>query len=310
MPLASGASLGHCLVTALYGKRGRGRCAGVTTSVVLALSALCPPTLHGQGATPVNRVIVRLQQGRPAIGTFSRSPDDHLDFTVIDAQYGEFDIEAIRQVLSRMRPADEPPAVAPIVRIPVAVRHAPRDVVTQLLDLGAFGVMFPDIETPEQAMNAIGAMRYASAPLGGNERPATGGQRGTGSGTAPGYWGVAEDEYRARADVWPLNPSGQLVAVLQIESLAGIERLDEILDVPGIGALFLGPTDLAASIGADGPDAPEVEALVQRVLSGCLARNVPCGYPIVARTPDEADRETTRRLREGFRMLAVMTTAQ
>jgi 4-hydroxy-2-oxoheptanedioate aldolase len=290
--------------------RPRRGCPAVTASVVLALSALCSPTLHGQDAAPGNRVIARIQQGRPAIGTFSRSPDDNLDFTVIDAQYGEFDIEAIRQGLLRMRPGDGPPGVAPIVRIPVAVRHAPADVVTQLLDLGAFGVMFPDIETPRQAMNAISAMRYASAPLGGNERPATGGRRGTGSGAAPGYWGVTDDEYRAHADVWPLNPSGQLLAVLQIESLGGIERLDEILDVPGIGAIFLGPTDLAASMGADGPDAPEVEALVQRVLSRCLARAVPCGYPIVARTPEEADRATVRRLREGFRILAVMTTAQ
>jgi 4-hydroxy-2-oxoheptanedioate aldolase len=285
-------------------------CPGVTTSVVLALSVLCSPTLHGQDAAPDNRVIARLQQGSPAIGTFSRNPDDNLDFTVIDAQYGEFDIEAIRQVLSRIRPADEPPAVAPIVRIPVAVRHAPRDVVTQLLDLGAFGVMFPNIETPQQAVTAIESMRYASAPLAGRERLATTGQRRAGFGSAPRYWGLAEGEYRAVADVWPLNPSGQLMSVLQIESLPGIERLDDILDVPGIGAIFLGPTDLAASIEADGPHAPDVEALVQRALSRCLARNIPCGYPIVAATREEADRETTRRLREGFTMLAVMTTAE
>lgn len=285
-------------------------CPGVTTSVVLALSVLCSPTLHGQDAAPDNRVIARLQQGSPAIGTFSRNPDDNLDFTVIDAQYGEFDIEAIRQVLVRMRSGDGPPAVAPIVRIPVAVRHAPADVVTQLLDIGAFGVMFPDVDTPEQARNAIRAMRYASAPVSGNGRPAIGGHRGTGSGTASAYWGVAEDEYRAHADVWPLNPSGQLVAVLQIESLVAVERLDDILDVPGIGAIFLGPTDLASSIGADGPDAPEVEVLVQQVLSQCLARKVPCGYPIVARTEEDADRETARRVREGFTVLAVMTTAR
>ncbi len=98
--------------------------------------------------------------------------------------------------------------------------------------------------------------------------------------------------------------------MLQIESLVAIERLDDIQDVPGIGVIFLGPTDLATSIGADGPDAPQVEALVQNVLATCLARNVPCGYPIVARTPEDAERETARRVREGFAVLAVMTTAR
>ena len=74
--------------------------------------------------------------------------------------------------------------------------------------------------------------------------------------------------------------------------------------------IFLGPTDLAKSADEDGPNAPRVEALVQEVLRGCLAANIPCGYPIVAPTREAAERETTRRLEEGFRVLAVMTTAR
>jgi len=138
-------------------------------------------------------------------------------------------------------------------------------------------VMFPDIETRAQAVSAVSSMRVARA---------------------------------AGADVWPLDPSGKLVAMLQIETLAGIENLDEILDVPGIGVIFLGPTDLAASAGEDGPNAPRVDALVHQVLEACLERNIPCGYPIVARTPEDAERETARRLAEGFKVLAVMTTAR
>jgi len=114
----------------------------------------------------------------------------------------------------------------------------------------------------------------------------------------------------AGADVWPLDPAGSLVAMLQIETLAGIENLDEILEVPGIGVIFLGPTDLATSAGEDGPNAPRIDALVQQVLEACLERNIPVGYPIVARTPEDAERETARRLREGFTVLAVMTTAR
>ena len=251
---------------------------------------IAPPAwcAAGQDEAPANRLITRLRQDRPAIGTFSRNPDPGLDFTVIDAQYGAFDIEAIREVLATMRMGDRASDVTPIVRIPLASRDAPHIVVPPLLNLGVLGVMFPDVDTPEQAAAAVNAMRYEPADaVGGLDR------RG-----AP------------HADVWPLNPSGQFFALIQIESLAGVERLDEILDVPGIGAIFLGPTDLAASMGADGPNAPEVEAVVQTVLAACLARNVPCGYPIVARTAGDAERETRRRVDQGFAVLAVMTTAR
>ena len=157
-------------------------------------------------------------------------------------------------------------------------------------------------------MTAIGSMRYAQSGEAAETAPA--GQRTSGVGSAPEYWSLAEDNYRTHADVWPLNPQGELVAMIQIESLTGIENLNEILDVPGIGVIFLGPTDLAKSADEDGPNTPRVEALVQEVLAVCLARNVPCGYPIVAPTPEAAERETARRLEEGFLVLAVMTMAR
>ena len=277
-------------------------------ALIFALNGVLPLPLSAQDEPPVNRVIEQLRQDRPAIGTFTRTASPDLDFAVIDTQYGEFDIEAVRQALLGMRSGDGAPAVTPIVRIPYDAREAPHAVVKQLLDVGVFGVMFPDIETKAQAMRAISSMRFAQVAGASDAEPA--GLRGLGSGSAPGYWGLSEDEYRARADVWPLDPSGKLFAMLQIESLAGIEHLDEILDVPGIGAIFLGPTDLARSADADGPNAPRVEALVQEVLAACLARHVPCGYPIVAPTREAAERETARRLREGFTVLAVMTTGR
>ena len=113
-----------------------------------------------------------------------------------------------------------------------------------------------------------------------------------------------------QADVWPLDPEGKLIAMIQIESPTGIDNLDEILDVPGIGVIFLGPTDMATAIDAEGPNAPEVESLVQGVLQVCVERNIPCGYPIVATSPEEAERETARRLAEGFKVLAVMTSGR
>ena len=280
----------------------------LVSTLIFTLGSMSSPALYAQAEVPVNRVIEQLQQGRPAIGTFTRSARTDLDFVVIDEQYGEFDIDGVREALINMQTGSGPPVAAPIVRIPLAARDTPQAVVKQLLDIGVFGVMFPDIETPEQAIAAVGSMRFKQAT--GADDPLPPGLRGSGSGTAPRYWGLSEDDYHARADVWPLSPSGKLVAMIQIESLAGIEHLDEILEVPGIGVIFLGPTDLATSTGAEGPNDPRVEALVQQVLAACLLRNIPCGYPIVAATPEDAERETQRRLAEGFKVLAVMTSAR
>ena len=276
--------------------------------LILNVSVLSATVVQAQSRSPVNRIIENLFRDSPAIGTFTRTPEMDIDFTVIDEQYGEFDINDVRKVLVDMRVNNRPPIVAPIVRIPLAARDAPQDVVRQLLDAGVFGIMFPDIETQEQATAAIGSMRFPQTADAADQVPP--GLRGSGSGSAPGYWGTSEEEYRTQADVWPLDPAGKLVAMIQIESLTGIRALNEILEVPGIGVIFLGPTDLASSTGAEGPNAPTVEALVQQVLQVCLARNIPCGYPIVANSLQEAERETARRLAEGFKVLAVMTRAQ
>ena len=240
-------------------------------------SGVSPAALYAQAEGPVNRVVDQLQQGRPAIGTFTRTARPDLDFAVIDEQYGDFDIDGVREAVVAIRAGSGASAITPVVRIPLAERDAPAAVVSQVLDAGASSVMFPDIETRAQAISAVNSMRVGRA---------------------------------AGADVWPLDPDGRLVAMLQIETLAGIENLHEILDVPGIGVIFLGPTDLAASAGEDGPNAPRVDELVHRVLEVCLERDIPCGYPIVARTPEDAERQTARRLAEGFKVLAVMTTAR
>ncbi len=280
-----------------------GRVAALIAAVVLSGVSLAR---DAQAQTSVNHVIERLGQNQPAIGTFARTARIGLDFVVIDQQYGEFEIDNVRQALAAIRGDPGGPSATPIVRIPYDAKDAPAAVVGQLLDAGVFGVMFPDIETKAQARTAIASMRFGSVDGRSETEPA--GRRLPVAGSAPPNWGLSVADYRAQADVWPLDASGKLVAMLQIESLAGIEHLAEILEVPGIGAIFLGPTDLAVSAGEDGPNAPGVEALVQEVLAVCLARNVPCGYPIVASTRAEADRETARRLEEGFKVLAVMIT--
>jgi 2-keto-3-deoxy-L-rhamnonate aldolase RhmA len=89
-----------------------------------------------------------------------------------------------------------------------------------------------------------------------------------------------------------------------IESADGVKNIDEILQVPGVGAVHVGASDLGMSLGVGPPapdNPPETEAAVQRVLEACLARRVACGYPAVF----GGDAEVKKRVAEGFRILQV-----
>jgi 2-keto-3-deoxy-L-rhamnonate aldolase RhmA len=249
------------------GNRVKNVSASIFSLMLLSLSLLAQDSSF-------NPIIENLQSGRPVIGTFTRTPSAELDFAIIDVQYGDFDIEEVRAAIAGMPRGNKSPLVAPIVRTPLAARDNPQNIAEQLLDAGAHGLMFPDVETKAQAMAAMTSM--------------------------------ATD----KGDVWTSDSNGTLVAMIQIESPRGIANLDEILEVPGIGVLFLGPTDMATAIGAEGPDAAAVEVMVQEVLAVCLARDIACGYPILATSAVDAERQTAQRLAEGFKVLAVMTRAR
>ena len=88
-------------------------------------------------------------------------------------------------------------------------------------------------------------------------------------------------EYTARADVLPLDPEGELVAIVMIESREAVDNIDEILSVRGLGAALIGPSDLSMSLGVGTPApntaAPEVEAAIEKVAQACAAHKMLCG---------------------------------
>jgi 4-hydroxy-2-oxoheptanedioate aldolase len=168
-------------------------------------------------------------------------------------------------------------------------------VVKQALDIGLMGVVFNGVDWPEQALEAVRTMRYP--PLRGAAYPEPRGVRGYGTAAAAYAWGVSAAEYERRADVWPLNPAGDLIAIVMIESAEGLRNVDEIAAVPGVGALFLGAgSDLSRSLGVT-PAWPELEAAFQEILAACKRRNVPCGL-----TAGSAE-DVARRVREGWRII-------
>lgn len=148
------------------------------------------------------------------------------------------------------------------------------DIATQL-NLGVSGLMLPTVETPEQVEKAIAAMRFASK----------GGTRPDAVGSAPAFWGLSEAEYKARADVWPLNPQGELINWTIIESKAGLARVRDIARVKGIGVLWPGAGTLRGLFTTTGANGERVfdekgwEAAIQSVLAACKEFGVACGYP-------------------------------
>ena len=149
-----------------------------------------------------------------------------------------------------------------------------RDVAAQL-DAGVSGIMFVEVESAEEARMGLAAMRYASE----------GGTRPDRVGSAPAYWGVDEGEYRERADLWPLDPEGDLISWVIVESHEGLANVREIAAVPGIGVLWPGAGTLRglfSTVNADGQrelDEEAGEGAIQQVLSACKEFDVPCGFP-------------------------------
>jgi 4-hydroxy-2-oxoheptanedioate aldolase len=126
-----------------------------------------------------------------------------------------------------------------------------------------------------------------------------GGVRSDDVSRAPAYWGMSESEYRERADLWPLNPKGELVNWTIVESLEGLENVREIAAVEGIGVLWPGAGTLRGIFSTRGPDGERVldeeawEAAIQKVLAACREFEIACGYPASA-----GDIEL--RMRQGF----------
>jgi len=163
-----------------------------------------------------------------------------------------------------------------------------RERIGRQLNEGVAGIMFVGVESADEVKAGLGAMRFKSR----------GGTRSDDVGNAPAYWAMSPAEYREKADVWPLNPKGELVNFTVVEGKEGLKHVREIAAVKGIGVLFPGAgtlrgvfTDTAG--GQRKFDADGWEAAIQQVLAACKEFNVPCGYPANAN-----DIET--RMKQGF----------
>jgi len=161
--------------------------------------------------------------------------------------------------------------------------------ISRQLDLGVSGVMFVSVESAQEVKTGLAAMRFASK----------GGTRPDSVGTAPAVWGLSEADYKAKADLWPLNPQGELVNWTIVESREGLAHVREIAAVPGIGVLWPGAGTLRGlytttdAAGKRVFDEAGWEAAIQQVLAACKEFKVACGYPASAN-------DIELRMKQGF----------
>ena len=262
-------------------------------------------------AQRVNKLIELFENDEPGFGVLSFDYSlnnarslaiSGLDFVFIDMEHAPFDVERLREFLlgmtnkrSILEKGSLQPDVVPFVRIPAA--GGAEELIAQAkqgLDVGVFGIFFPAVHTREQAELAVRATRYPQYNGAPDFEPA--GLRGRNPSNAAWYWGVSD--YHAKADVWPLDPQGELLAMMFIESAEGAENIDEIITVPGLGGIFIGPSDLSTSMGYSSPAAPQVEEAIQRVLQACLANDVPCAITTGAGSVQD-------RIEQGFSFVTV-----
>ena len=195
------------------------------------------------------------------------------EFLVYDMEHTGWSLETIGRLVAA---AGE--GIAPFVRVPAAERHF----VSPVLDVGALGVMVPMVSTAATARQVVDWAKYPTV------------------GTRGVAFGMAHDDYRPRPAVEAMErANARSLVILQIETAEGLENVEEIAAVDGVDVVWVGQSDLTASLGFPGEfgDPRYTEAL-EKVAGAAKAAGKAAGF--MCTSPEEG-----RRMRElGYRVLA------
>jgi 4-hydroxy-2-oxoheptanedioate aldolase len=209
---------------------------------------------------PFHGLKQKWREGRPTFGAIATIPSiqtvrimaQALDWIIVDLEHGPIDLNTAHGMIM----ATAGTACTPLVRIAANepwLAKAP-------MDIGAMGINFPMISSTAEAQRAVRSLRYPPR-----------GDRLWGPFHAPFRWDVSMPDYMATAD-------DNMICMITIEHVDAVNRIDEIMAVPGIDVAVIGIGDLATSIGKRGQLAdPEVQALVARAEAGILKSGVPLG---------------------------------
>ena len=268
--------------------------------------------------TRYNKAIQLLEEGKPVFGTgliwngnldeMTYFADSDYDLVMIEMEHEGLSFNNLRTslqfLLNRKRVSDGGGLQAdptPIVRIPPNTREQNQWVIKQALDTGVYGLILPHLDTVEGAMSAVRAARYPQVPGVADFEPR--GERGWWQRIAPRYWGLSATEYYDAADIWPIDPDGNLLLMGIVEEPTGANNLPDILrEVKGIGAIWAGPGDMSVALGHRGNAGhPEVQEMLLRILGICQNAGVPCAVGCTAA-------EVPMRLEQGFSILITAPT--
>ena len=247
----------------------------------------------------VNRAISLLSGGQPIyyVGehtghmlTYDQGLEDAAtwaDYINVGMEHGAFDMTGLA---TYMQGLVEGGPTASGHRTPAIIVEVPTDGSSesvirnnawqfrQILARGVHGIVLCMVESADAARAFVESCRYPTSTI-GIGRGLRVGRRGRGSEQeAAAVWGVSPEAYIDLADPWPLNPRGELLLGVKIESLEGLSNAEQILSVPGLGFAEMGPGDLGLAMGYKQvprePFPPEMQRARDRVFRACQANGV------------------------------------
>jgi len=209
-----------------------------------------------------NNLKEALKEGKNVFGPFMKFADPAtveimgfagFDFVIIDAEHGPISIQSAQNMIR----AAETVNITPVIR----VANNDEALILRALDIGAQGIEIPQINNKLQAIKAVRSVKYAPQ-----------GERGVCKYVrAANYSSMDKFEYFKSAN-------NETMIIAHIEGVEGINNLDEILSVPGIDVIFIGPYDLSQSLGIPGEvNNPLVTERMKEVVLKCKQNKIDVG---------------------------------
>lgn len=205
-----------------------------------------------------NKLRDKLLKGEQTIGTFhglgstaaiEQIGYNGMDYVIIDTEHGPFDVEATANYIHAANIA----GTTPFVR----VKDGERNSILKMLDVGAMGLIIPDIHTVEQVEDVIKYGKYY--PLG---------RRGVAPTSGSQYWTQASA--KSGFESFFKYSNEQQLLIPQCETIGALENIEEIVALEGVSGIFVGPVDLSTSLGKYGNIGdPEVSEAIQHILDVC-----------------------------------------
>ena len=220
-----------------------------------------------------NHMKALLRAGKPALGCSIMIPSPQMvemaahagfDWVLIDMEHGTIGLETAELMIM----AAEARGITPIVR----PRNNASAEITSVMDRGAAGVQVPHVNTADDALRALAAVKFGA-----------GDKRGLAAGTRPDSYGLSKSMPDFVRDA-----NAESLVCIQLEHASAIENVDALLAVDDVDVYFIGPSDLSQSMGHPGnPKAPAVRAAIEKTLARIVAAGKTPGMPATADNLDQ-----------------------